>query len=510
MAISTAVDLTRVSRVVGYKLKSGIFSPITPYLPQRIAVFAEANTANQATLDTDPYEFISAKEAADKYGYGSPMHQIARILRPLSGNPLGGIPTIAYPVEEAAGATAALHTLGIAVATTVTENATHKIRINGRDSIDGISYSFTVTKGQSAADVQDSIVDAINNVTASPVVAAEATANVATTTKWKGETSKISLEIDTQGKSAGIVYSEVSNVAGTGTPTVSTVLAKIGNKWDTIAINGVGENHLEAFETFNGTPDPETPSGRYEPTVFKPLVAFFGGVDSDKDDVVLITNASARKDQVTNVYCPAPNSKGLEFEAAANMCMTYAPVAQNSPHNDNSGKSYPDMPIPTDEVIGDFSDYNARDFMAKKGASTVNIVNGKYTVQDFITTYAPDGDPLPKFRFVRDLNIDWNYAFNWIIIMQRDIQDKAIIQDNAPTRVDNTISPKQGSQLLRSHIEEMEKLALIADSEFSINSIQVGINLTNPARLDFFNRYKRTSVAHVVSTDSEVDFNFNS
>ena len=64
------------------------------------------------------------------------------------------------------------------------------------------------------------------------------------------------------------------------------------------------------------------------------------------------------------------------------MCATLAPVAQNSPHLDNSAKQYPDMPTPSDELIGDFSDYDARDFMVKKGSSTVNIVSGKYTVQE--------------------------------------------------------------------------------------------------------------------------------
>lgn len=510
MSISTAIDLTRVSRIVGYKLKPGNFNPITPYLPQRIAVLGEANDANQGTLDTDPYEFITAKEVAEKYGYGSPLHQIARILRPVSGNPLGGIPTVIYPQAADGGATAAVYTLGIAVATTVTKNATHKIKINGRDNIDGVPYAFNVAVGDSAADVQDKIVDAISNVLAAPVTAAEATADVAITTKWKGATAILDVEIDTQGIDAGIVYSEVSNVAGTGTVDISGALALFGENWNTIVINPYGSAQFSTLETFNGTPDLDSPSGRYEPTIFKPFVAFYGSTLSDKDDVVAITNVTARKDQVTNVHCPAPNSKGLAHEAAANMVMTFAPIAQNTPHLDNSAKFYPDMPVPTNENIGDFSNYDARDFMVKKGSSTVNLTNGKYTVQDLITTYAPDGENPPKFRFVRDLNIDWNYEFNWKIIMIRDIQDKTIVPDKSPSRVANTISPKQGKQLLITHINSMAELALIADPAFSEGTIQVGINESNPARLDFFNRYKRTSTAHIVSTDVEVDFNYSS
>lgn len=510
MAISTAIDLTRVSRVVGYKLKPANFSPNTPYLPQRIAVFGEANTANQSGLDTDPYEFINAAEVAEKYGYGSPLHQIARILRPISGNPLGGIPTVAYPQAEAGGATAGVYKLGVTVATTVTENATHKIYINGRDSIDGVSYDFPVVEGQSASDVRQSIIDAISNVIASPVTAVENVSDVDITTKWAGATATVNVRIETQGKSAGIVYAEVSNTAGTGTADISTALTLFAENWNTIVINPYGSSVFSTLETFNGIPDATNPTGRYVANVFKPFVALYGSVLSDKDDVVAVTNVSARKSQVTNVHCPAPNSEGEVWEAAANMCMTWAPIAQNNPHLDNSNQQYPDMPIPSDENIGDFSDYDARDYMVKRGSSTVNLKSGKYTVQDFITTYAPDGETPPKFRFVRDLNVDWNYAFSWLIIMDRDILDKTIVPDNTPASVSGTISPKQCKQLLISHINTMSRLALIADPDFSIDSIEVGINESNPARLDFFNRYKRTSTAHIVSSDAEVDFNYSS
>ena len=510
MAISTAVGLDRVSRAVGYKVKSANFSPNTPYLPQRIIVLGEANTANQATLDEDPYEFINAKEAAERWGYGSPMHQMARILRPLSGNPLGGIPTIGIPQLSDVAATPAVYKLGVAVATTVTENATHLIKVNGRDNIDGKYYSYSVVLGEDAAAVLAKIVDAINNVGTAPVTAAINVSDVDITSRWEGATSILDIEIDTQDKDAGIVYSEVSNTAGTGAVDISDALATIGEDWNTFIINPYGSAQFTALEAFIGVPDPDTPTGRYEGLNFFPCCALYGSLLSDKDDVVAVTNASARRDQVANVHCPAPSSKGFAYEAAVNMAMTYVAIAQNTPHLDNSGKTYPDMPVPSDENIGDFSNYDARDFMVKKGSSTVNLTNGKYTVQDFVTTYAPDSDPAPKFRFVRDLVCDWNYGFAWKLIMQRDIQDKTIVPNNTPSRVGGTVSPKQGQQLLIGHIENMAALAIIADSEFSIESIQVGINETNPARLDFFNKYKRTSMAHVLSADAEVDFNYSS
>ena len=103
---STAVGTDRVSRIVGYIIKKGQFQESSPNLPQRIAIIGEANDANQAALDTSATEITSAKQAGDLYGYGSPIYNVMRILRPNSGSGVGGIPTIVYAQEAADAASA--------------------------------------------------------------------------------------------------------------------------------------------------------------------------------------------------------------------------------------------------------------------------------------------------------------------------------------------------------------------------------------------------------------------
>lgn len=508
MSISTAISLDRISRIVGYKLRAGNFGTGTPNLPQRIAILAEANTANQATIDDAPFEFINAKEVGDKYGYGSPAYMIARILRPISGSLVGGIPTVLYPQLAAGGATSAVYKLGVTVATTVTANVTHKVVINGRDNIDGFSFSFSPAIGDDAAAVRQKIIDAINNVLAAPVIAAENVTDVDLTSKWAGATAILSVRIDTGDNAGGIVYAETSNTDGTGEPAITTSLGYFGETWNTLVINSYGTGKLADLEAFNGVPDPDNPTGRYLPTNFKPFVALFGSLLSDKDDIALITDAAARKDQVTNVLCPAPNSEGFAFEAAANMCVTCALIFNDNPHLGNGGVSYNDMPVPADSDIGDFESYDGRDFIAKAGSSTVLLENGKFTVQDYETTYHPDGETPAKFRKVRDLNVNWNIAFGWNIIQKSDIWDKAITDDDAPVRVGDTVSPKRVKQLVSSYADDLTDRALIADPDFTRESTQVGINEDNPARLDTFFRVKLTSTADIISSDVEFDFNF--
>jgi hypothetical protein len=59
----------------------------------RIAILAEANTANQSGLETDGTEITTAQAAGELYGYGSPIYHIMRILRPISGGGIGGSPS---------------------------------------------------------------------------------------------------------------------------------------------------------------------------------------------------------------------------------------------------------------------------------------------------------------------------------------------------------------------------------------------------------------------------------
>lgn len=508
MAISTAVSLDRVSRVVGYKIKSENFNPDTPYLPQRIAILGEANTANQVGLTTASFEFINAKEVGDKYGYGSPLHQMARILRPLSGDLLGGISTVIYPQISDGGATASIITKS--VTGTATSSTTHYVVINGRSSVDNARYAFDIVKGDTAAAIATKIIDAVTNVLGSPVLAADNLGNIDFTTKWEGVTAaELNIEFDSGDDDAGIVYAETANTDGTGTVDIATSLTLFGDNWNTLVINPYGTTEFATYETYNGIPDPTNPTGRYIGTNFKPFVVFTGSVLSSKTSIVAITDATARKSEVTNVLAPAPNSKGWTWEAAANMLITYAYIAQNSPHLGNGGRSYPDMPIPADGDIADFADYTARDYMVQRGSSTVSLENGKYTVQDMVTTYHPDGELPPKFRKTRDLVVDWNVAYGWITIQKRDIQDKAIVSDADVVTVGATISPKQAKQLVISFIKDKASEALIVDTDFAIDSIVVGVNSSNASRLDIFFRYKRSSTADIVSTDAAIDFAFS-
>lgn len=500
---SDAVGQDIVSRIVGYNVKKGNFLKSSPNLPQRIAILGEANTANQGTLDLSPKQITSAKQAGELYGYGSPIHMMMRILRPFSGEGVGGIPTIVYPQAEAAGASEKI--LELIVTGTPLRNGTHYVKIGGRTGIDGLLYAISITTSDTAATIHTKIANAVNAVFVSPMTAQTiSTYEVDFTSKWKGATANdLSITVDTGDDALGLTYT-INNVkTGAGLPSIATALNLFGNEWNTIVINGYGMNTtiLGVLEAFNGIPLDLNPTGRFTGTRWKPFIAITG---STADNPSTVTDL--RKAEVTIAVAPAPSSAGLHFEAAANMARLFALTAQDNPHLDVCGQSYPDMPVPT--TIGSMADFVNRDSFVKKGCSTVDLVNGTFQVQDFVTTYHPDGEVPPQYRYCRNISIDMNVRYGYFLKEQINIVDHAIANDNDTVSAQKVIKPKQWKAIIADYANDLANRALIVDAPFMIDSITVTIGATNGDRLETFFRYKRSGVARISATTAEAGFNF--
>lgn len=503
--ISTAVGLERRSRVSGYKIKKGFFSNETQNLPQIIAVFGEANTANQAGLTAQKVEVTSAKEAGELFGYGSPIHAMMRILRPINSDGVGGIPTIVFPQVTDVSATAT--TRAWTVTGSATANATHSVIVNGRNGLDFQNYAFSVVTGDTPTIIAGKIKDAISSVLSSPITATNAAGVVTFTSKWKGATSdEISILIDFGDSSAGVSYSQTATTSGTGAVTFANSFSQFGDMWITSIASGYGSNYLSEFEAFNGVPDDTNPTGRYAGLIFKPFMNFFGSTKDTKTDLALITNNSLRVNQVTNVLCPAPKSLGFSFEAAANVVALFSRLVQDSPHLDVNNKSYPDMPIPSSGNIGDMSDYNNRDFLIKKGCSTVILENGAYRIQDLVTTYHPEGENPLQYNYARNLNVDWNVSDSYRTLESIRLKDKVLVLDNQVVDVAGAIKAKEWKAVVFDLFEDLAEKALINNPQFSKDSLIVQISTINPNRFETFFRYKRTGIARIESTDVEAGF----
>lgn len=500
--ISNAIGAERISRIVGYIITKGNFSTVTPYLPQRIAIIGEGNEANQATMPIEPTQITSAQQAGEIFGYGSPIHGQARILFPVNSEGVGGIPVYVYAQEKAVGATT--KKMEIAPTGVATGNGTHTVVIAGRTNLDAIPYDININTGDDAGDIAQKIADAINNVLGCPVSAVADDYDVTLETKWSGLTSQqLTVTVNTNNNDLGITYAVTQVQAGSGTPSIAGALSQFGSTWNTIVSNcyGTQATVCQALEDFNGIPS-AIPTGRYVGIIMKPFIAVTG---STADDPTSFTDP--RKQQVTIAIAPAPNSPGFAYEAAANMIALLAPTVQNTPHLDVAGQFYPDMPIPANKNIGSMAAYNSRDSFVKKGCSTVDIMADRYVVQDFVSTYHPDGEVPPQFRWVRNQMIDFNVRYMYYLQEQINVVDHAIANDDDVVTVDKVIKPKQWKQVLSSLADTLSGLMLIVDAQFMKDSIDVGISSFNPDRLETFFRYKRSGFARESATTAEAGFN---
>lgn len=501
---SDALDSGLVSKAIGYKLTKGDFSNTTPNLPQKVIIIGQKNTGG--TLDADEFFFTDANAVGTKFGFGSPLHQAARILRPINGSGIGGIPTSILAQDDPSGGAAQQWT----VAVTGTAMFTHSldIKINGRSSVDGVSYAVNVVAGETAAQIATKINDAINNASSvCPFTSAVSTNTVTATCRWQGESGlDTNISVTPSITNSTVTYVVADGGAGSGVPTITTSLNKIGSQWATLIVNTYQFNATKAIvnelQAFNGIPDPNTPTGRYSGEIFKPFIAVTGSVE---DNDTAITNTMLN--DVTISLAPAPLSDGMPLEAAANMVRLLARQLQDNPHLDVSGQSYPDMPTPTD--IGTMAVYANRDAYVKLGNSTVDLVNGRYQIQDNVTTYHPVGETPPQFRYVRSLaGQDWNIKFGYTVLEAANVTDHAIANDDDFITAQNVIKPKVWKGLLFNYADRLSERAIISDPAFMQQSIEVALSTTNPDRLETFFRYKRSGYTRIQPTTGEAGFNF--
>jgi phage tail sheath gpL-like len=367
--------------------------------------------------------------------------------------------------------------------------------------------------------------DAVNNVLGCPFIATvDVSDQLVLTSGWKGVSSaEIDVEILTtlNGQSAvGLTYAEESKVSGTGEPSLtvqndgSTLqgLSLFGDEWNTMVVNCVGSSDtlINALQSHNGNPNTKT--GRYSPTTVKPYVAFTGknSVDTLAEVLAITDTPSGRKDECTFVHAPAPNSKGFSFEAAANMCAVYAPLAQNTPHRDPVGLTYPDMPIETDTSFGDYADTTKRDQIVKAGGSTVKLGNGKYEIVDMVTTYHPEDEVQQNmlFRWVRDIiGLDFNYKYSYYLLVNKYLKGKTIVNPGESSAPDTIDVGRWKSILISEYGPSLISNALMADIDNFTSTLQVQIGEENPNRFETNFESKRTGVVRVAPTTNQTSFN---
>lgn len=491
MAISTAVDISAVARVVGIKenfinLRAGN----AVFLPQRIAVVGQGATS--VTYSTDKIQLTSALAVAQRFGFGSPLHLAALQLLPVNGDGVGSIPVTFYPlVDDASGVASSGD---ITPAGTATAAGAYRVRVNNIDS-----ESFVVDDSDSVASICLSITQAINSVLEMPVIATNNTTDVGIASKWEG-TSANDITIEVVGPTdLGITYAITQPTGGLVNPDVQPALDQVGNVWETLFLNCLDiadTTALDAFQTFG--------DGRYGALVRKPCAVFTGNTATTVANATTISDA--RKSDLINGQLVAPGSNDLPLVVAARQLARIAPVANNNPPQDYGSQDATGLVPGAD---GDQWTYADRDQAVKAGSSTIEVKDGVVNISDVVTFYHPDGDPLPAYRYLVDLVKIWNILFNLDIRFATKEWDGApLIPDNQPTVNRSAKQPKAAVATACALWDSLALNAIIANPEtWKANTI-AAINDQNPKRLDLSATGPIAGNVNITSIDLNWGFNF--
>ena len=491
MPISSAVDASAVARVVGIKTAfKDLRNGGVLFLPQRIAVIGQGATA--ATYATTKRQVTSANEAANLYGYGSPVHLACKQLLPVNGDGVGTIPVTIYPmVDDGSGVASAGD---ITPSGAATEAAAYIVRVNNIDS-----EEFVISVGDTVAAMVTAMTAAINAVLDMPIIASDDTTDVGVASKWAG-TSANDLTVSVVGSTtAGVSFAVTQPVGGLVNPDVDDALAQVGNVWETMVLNCLDiadTTTLDAYTTFG--------EGRWGALVRKPLVVLTGNTATSVTAATAISDA--RPTDRVNAQLVAPGSADLPFIVAARQLARIAAVANNNPPHDYGSQDATGL---TPGADGDQWTFADRDSAIKKGSSSVEVKDGVVNISDVVTFYHPTGDPLPAYRYVVDIVKLQNIIFNLDLIFAASEWNGApLLPDDQPTVNRTAKKPKAAVAAVCSLIDSLGLNAIISDPVSAKAATFAAINEQNPKRLDVSTTVQLSGNTNIISVDLNFGFFF--
>lgn len=511
MAITKSLDIGAVASATSVSVKQQNQNNAASLRPEKIVVIGQASTGSNIKTNELYLASGNPDDAGILFGYGSPMHRMAKKLFPKAGN---GSKVETYYLPVAAPTTAAAEVKNIKV--TVGESGVIK-SFNGyikvKDMIfeaaadvagkvatishnnpakaprgtDLNSYEikyipFTVLKGATADDVVNSLIDALDDNIDVPFECTkpeETPGTLTLTAKWSGSDSLFELDIIDEDENApteaqyGVSFEieEETEAAGVGVISdealacldeelgvtrvvsqyaTSTVLDALKDKFEAWH-EGLIAQYVTCYSAIKA-PESKTVPGTY-------------------DLQALIETGTSRRDDSINV-----------------------------------------------QIVGDFGElrkltYAERDRLLKAGYS--NIVkkpDGAYTLMDLVTFYHPVGKTNPLYRFDRDVTVVANIAYDFMKTFRDSDEWKSII---IVAETDITTNPaarslKDVKAAVNTRIGLLGIAGLIANYVNAQKNTQVEIDSSNPNRININPNFEISGVGRIYDITNFVGFYFGS
>lgn len=406
-----ALNSNSLAAGVGVAVTNTGFVPSVSLLPRKLVVIGQYLTG-KTPVDDVAIQVLSPNDAADKTGFGSPIHRLVIWANKVAQN----VPIYIIPQAEAGGAVAATGTITVTAGTV--EAGTINLYISGE------LIQVAVTAGQTATQIGDSIEAAINDNINLAVTASNAAGVVTVTCKAKGTYGNfIDLSVNlgfNQTLPSGVTLALVDLSGGLTDPDIDTALTgtNYNQEWFTDLVHAYDPiaTNLDKLSTYNGIGN--TATGLYDNLIFRPFNSAIGDTAPGSSGFnAAKALGDSRKLDRTNGGVSVPGSPNHPAEIASEYM---AVVATLGARDSGQGASDSVGQVLIDVLPGLVADrwtdnYDNRDASVKFGFTPTIYEDGVVKLQNAVTFYHPDSvaDENNGYRFRANIAKVWNIGNNF-------------------------------------------------------------------------------------------------
>jgi phage tail sheath gpL-like len=469
-----------LAAAVGVGVQNVQFKPAAQDVPRKQVIIATYDPLKTSVVDEVPVLVTSPADTGDQFGFGFMAHR----LHLANEKGAQGIETWIQPQAEVAGSQSAgefdfTGTTSASAGTLACYIANDRVPVS-------------ITEGDAATDVGDSLVAAITADPDLPVTASNLAGVVTITAKTSGtygddiSLSTNNLETDTSLADLGITLAITAMTGGAGIPTIQDALDGLGTgdganeKNFTALIHGYGQDTttLNSIRDYVGAGDNLT--GLYSETVARPFRSLVGDVvagSSGLSGVVALGNG--RKTDRASGVIPVPGSKSHPDEIAAQVVGHCERI-----NNERAAEHYTGIALigvdPGDVADRWTNDYDDRDTAVKAGSGTTLVENGVVTLKDVITFYHPDAVPVASNGYREFVSISklQNIMFNIKLNFSQSKWQGVIVVDDT-NKVSSAVDRQKArdAQAVKDDLTVLaiafEGKAWIYQAQFTIDNLEV-------------------------------------
>ena len=473
MTVSTAISASSRASILGVKTQFKNLRPSgSQFLQKRIAVIGVPNELD-VVQGEDKQLITSSVQAGNLYGWGSPLHLVAKELFPDNGDGVGSIPVTFYPIWAGIGLDGS--DVKLDIANTASQDEIWHVEINNVRCAD-----FLVEAGDndSTPALYTRLAESINAVLDIHVIAEDNTTSVNCSSKWGGSSSNVVNEdsyvfVGPEGSTTQ--FTSTNQELHNSNPDITPALNQIGEVWETFVINCMEVEDTDTLDILQ-----EFGEGRWLPFVDLPFLSFCGDVNPTVSNAIAIPNS--RKTDRVNCQINIPGSLDLPFLIAARAVARIAIIADSNPP-----KSYQRSLLDTRNIAPSGLEWTPleRDQALKAGSSTSEIVSGDPSLVDVVTFYHPDGESDPAWRYAVSHVKVWEINYSTKQIFEGDDWAAApLIPDDQATTNKEAKKPKMAKAAIAEMIDNLALSAILSDPDTAKATIQAEIDGGNPNRLN--------------------------